>query len=371
MSTKKTILFFSPTGHIGGAEVNLIRMCKHLVHHYKIIVVLPEEGPLKETLSDLGIDLIFLPIQRLQSGGLLSVLWTCTLLHFKLRNVKINLIHSNSRYCLYVPIYIGFFIRKPTFVHWADYEIHTGDRTLINAAKKRVKIIAVSKDIARHLMQFGVTKKVIEILHNGTEQPAQASTTRQNIEQTYQIPPHTFWVGMTGRIDSWKGHRYALEALAKLKDLPIYLFVLGQYFLTTQPSLKTDLEALIKTLDLEARVRFTGYLPHTENIVSHLDCVLAPSDYEPFGLVAIEAMMLKKPVIASNVGGFRETILHKKTGYLIPPKSPNNIAEKIKLLYNDADLKKRLGDAGFERAQTLFSIEKYIAGLLTLYDNAR
>jgi D-inositol-3-phosphate glycosyltransferase len=86
-------------------------------------------------------------------------------------------------------------------------------------------------------------------------------------------------------------------------------------------------------------------------LIRSADVVTCCPWYEPFGIVAVEAMACGRPVVASHVGGLAETIEHEVTGLHVPPRDPRRIAEAITTLLDDPSLRGRLGAAGAERAQ--------------------
>jgi len=107
----------------------------------------------------------------------------------------------------------------------------------------------------------------------------------------------------------------------------------------------------------------TGWLSHEEALeqMANADICVAPSLWrEPFGLVAVEAMMAGKPVCASDTGGLRDIVAHGKTGYLFAPGDSAALAGHLETLLDDAALRESLGNAGKERALSLFTWEKII-----------
>ena len=90
-----------------------------------------------------------------------------------------------------------------------------------------------------------------------------------------------------------------------------------------------------------------------------MDIVCIPSEYEPFGLVAIEAMSLQKAVIASNVGGLAEIIAHNQTGILIDPTDTDQWATKIEALFTDPNKRNRLAKNGFESYGKTFTQDRF------------
>lgn len=369
----KTIAFFSPTGYLGGAEIHLLNMCKHLPKdQFTPIVILPSEGPLGQQLKDHHIETLFFPKSLLQSGQIFKVLWGVWKLHRLLKNRNIDIIDCNSIFCLYVPVYYGVIFKKPIFVHWADYDTRLGDIRLIRLFKSKITVLAVSQSIYHHLIKNGIPKDSVRHLPMGIEpSKPKINFTQDEFKDQYDIPKDAVILGITGRIDTWKGHKTIIKALALLKIPNLVLVVFGDYHLALNPNLKTEIEALIAKYDLNDKIIFTGHIPNPADYLQCIDIVLAPSDYEPFGLVVIEAMSLKKPVIASNVGGFLETVVHNKTGLHAKAKSPKDFAKKIQILYNDPQKRKDFGQSGYNRYQELFHIDGHIRFLTTLYQQCQ
>jgi len=81
------------------------------------------------------------------------------------------------------------------------------------------------------------------------------------------------------------------------------------------------------------------------------DIVVMPSHYESFGMVALEALASGTPVIASNVGGLRYIVNDGKSGFLVPPRSPETVANRIRDLVNDPALRRKMGENGVRTAQ--------------------
>ena len=91
------------------------------------------------------------------------------------------------------------------------------------------------------------------------------------------------------------------------------------------------------------------------------------TEAESFGLVAVEAMMAKKPVIGSNHGGLTEIIVNNKTGLLFEPNNENELAQSIQYLINNPKIRIEMGEKGQQRAMEAFSIESYIKNFQELF----
>ncbi|MBT5954137.1 glycosyltransferase family 4 protein [bacterium] len=363
----KTILFFSPTGHMGGAEHVLLRMCKELTN-YKIVVIMPNEGILAEKLSPYVYKVVFFPRYFLQSGQIFNVLAGSFFLWLTLRLngvFNVSIIHVNSIFCLYVPIYFGFFGRIKTIVHWADFDMRPGDINLVDWFS-HVSILAVSKSIQRDLIKNGVRESKIRLLYNGTDDGCFNMTVAES-RDVLNIQKDTFVVGMTGRIDSWKGHLVALQAFSKINIQNSYFIIMGEFYAAKDSGYYQQINDFIDDHRLRKRVLFTGRVENAPSVVQAMDVVLVPSENEPFGLVAIEAMAMKKPVIASNVGGLAEIVVDGETGFLVDSKDSDEWTNAMQKLADDKQLRVQLSNNGYERFRSVFGSNQFIEKLDAYY----
>lgn len=335
------------------------------------MVVLPKEGELPQLLNEIQIETLFMDRFFLQCGQIFVVLLSVVMLWWQLKKqrLKADLIFINSKYGMYPPVYFGRIFKLPMFMQWADYESGLGDIQLIkHVGANRMCLLAVSKSIQAYLKEKGIQDKNIKLLYFGTEEPPKQVSNTESIRKKYSIKPEEIIFGITGRLDIWKGHRYALQAMAKLKEYPIRLIILGRYNMTAdRDAFQNELDKIIQESALQDKVIFTGHIPDPAAIVSQMDVVLAPSDFEPFGLVAIEAMALKKPMIASKTGGLEESVIDNETGFLVPPKNAEVLAQKMLFFIQNRPAMNAFGEAGYQRYQKLFTMEGYIKNLIQMF----
>ena len=161
-----------------------------------------------------------------------------------------------------------------------------------------------------------------------------------------------------GRLDKIKGQDVLIRALAILGLTGLYARV---DFVGEGPQ-ESGYRRLARDLGVERCCAFLGRRPHYEvlNRISDAVVSIIPSRCEGLCLVAIESLAAGTPVIASEVGGLPEIIEHGVEGFLVPPDDPEALASKLKLLLNDAELRRRMGLNGRERFLSTFEQGKIV-----------
>jgi glycosyltransferase involved in cell wall biosynthesis len=131
--------------------------------------------------------------------------------------------------------------------------------------------------------------------------------------------------------------------------------------------LRAALEARVAELGLTGRMEFLGFRADAAALMATMDIVAVPSLFEPFGIVAVEAMAQARPVVASAVGGLTETVQDGVTGRLVPPGNPQRLAEALRDLVRSSATRLQMGLAARQRALDLFSPERTIAAYSRIY----
>ena len=163
--------------------------------------------------------------------------------------------------------------------------------------------------------------------------------------------------------------KYGIEYLIRaaslvLKEKKDVVFIIGG-----DGSLRPYYEELASKLGVRNRIVFTGRIPQAElpYYYAASDVVVVPSLQEAWGLVVTEAMASGKPVIGTRVGGIVDQIIDGYNGFLVPPRDPRAIAEKILWLIENPDEIKRIGMNGRKLAEEKFDIEKRVDRIVELY----
>jgi glycosyltransferase involved in cell wall biosynthesis len=118
-----------------------------------------------------------------------------------------------------------------------------------------------------------------------------------------------------------------------------------------------ELKKMARELGIEKNVQFLGFRKDIYNLIGLADMVVLSSRSEGLGISILEALALKKPVIASNVGGIPEIITHGKTGLLVPPDDPEALAGAMLYLIKNPEEGKKMGLDGYKILTDKYSAE--------------
>ncbi|WP_138899272.1 glycosyltransferase, partial [Streptomyces chryseus] len=172
-----------------------------------------------------------------------------------------------------------------------------------------------------------------------------------------------------GRLVPRKGAAVSIAALGALPGTEL-LIVGGPSAdrLDDDPEVRR-LRDLAQQAGVADRVRFTGGVPGDEvaPLLRTADVVLCPGDYEPFGIVPLEAMACGKPVVASGVGGQLDTVADPATGRLVPPGDPEALARAAGALLADPALREACGEAGRRRVLSRYGWPRVAASTESVY----
>lgn len=185
--------------------------------------------------------------------------------------------------------------------------------------------ISISNCLSQLFINFNFTKEFYKVIYHGVD----VAVEENKLENFVNRGPKLIIVG---RLEPYKGHKYVIDAMkVVLKTIDnAELYVLGE------GSNKENLKAQAIENRIADRIHFLGFQKNALGYMSKSDLVIVPSLFEPFGLVFIEAMGLKKCVVAFDVPAGNE-ILNNKTGQLVPKHDVVILAEKIiELLLNNS-----------------------------------
>ncbi|MDZ8080993.1 MAG: glycosyltransferase [Nostoc sp. SerVER01] len=234
-------------------------------------------------------------------------------------------------------------------------------------------VVATSPQEQKHMRVLVSSKGNIEMIPCGTDIDKFGEIPRSVAREKLGIAPDAKIVLYVGRFDRRKGIETLVRAVAKssFRDETNFQLVIGG---GSRPGQSDGIERdrianIVTELGLENCTTFAGRLDDTilPFYYAAADVCVVPSHYEPFGLVAIEAMASKTPVVASNVGGLQFTVVPEVTGLLAPPKDEVAFAAAIDRIIADAAWRDQLGEAARQRTEIAFSWYSVAFRLTHLY----
>lgn len=382
----KNVLIINQSAELYGADRAVLELIENFPDGYNPIVVLHEEGPLKVLLEKKGIQVIKTSVIKVKRGILkpsffmklpFETIQSFCVIRKELKNQKIALIHSNAT-SVFIGAFYSFFFRKKHL--WHVHEIIEKPKRIavlypriINFFSTRV--VFNSNATANHFIRIypKIEKKSV-VIHNGQQRlfPFINEVRRNEIRKNFFMANEdTVVITLVGRISQIKGQKLLFESFRNClkKHSNIQLVFIGSA-VTGKETYNFELKQDIKNFNLEDRVAFVDFQDNVWPFYDASDIIVVPStEPESFGLVATEAMLSKKPVIAANHGGLKEIIVDNFTGFLFEPNNPIHLEEKLELLINSPKMIHEMGINGQERVNKLFNTKKFVASFKKEYDD--
>lgn len=361
MANKIKILHLIPRFSFGGAETLVLEYARRFdPAKYEICVVSVrpnKDNAMMKYFKEAGVQVF--AISRAEHGGMW---WQWGTLRKFVKDYNPDIIHSH----VFSADIVGFLLHRLVLpsVKWfstqhnVEFNTHWWRRLAWNFILPQAdRVIVVSVEVKKYVSEnFGVLKDKLELLPNGIA-----------LEKWLSVPDLEFMkngelrLATIGRLETQKGHRYLIEALAQLKDLKWHWDVYGE------GSLEIYLKEKIKKYGLTERVSWHGAGGNMENKIKMVDIVVQPSLWEGMSLVIMEAMSAGKMLIATTVAG-EDLVTHGENGHLVPSKDSKELARVIRYYYEHAEEAKRLAHNAREYARHHFDIKNNVTGLEEIYD---
>jgi glycosyltransferase involved in cell wall biosynthesis len=235
-------------------------------------------------------------------------------------------------------------------------------------------VIAISEFIADHIRTtYGVSDGRVRVIHRGVDldlfTPGRVSAERiVQLAERWRLTEGLPVVMLPGRLTRWKGQMLLIEAVARLGRRDIRCVLVGSD--QGRHRYRGQLERLVERRGLAGLVRITGHCQDMPAAYMLADVVVSAStDPEAFGRVAAEAQAMGRPVVASDHGAARETVLSGRTGWLIPPRNADALAEAIdEALALAPDQRQGLAAEAMAHVRANFSRDRMCAETLAVYD---
>lgn len=240
---------------------------------------------------------------------------------------------------------------------WKEEQLGNGyklsswmEKTGIEAADR---VIAVSQGSKEDILKYyNIPEEKVEVIYNGIDLNQYQKTDVNIARRKYGIEGK--YILFVGRISRQKGITHLLDAVKYLpRDIKLVLCA-------SSPDTQEVLEEVEQKVKLYDNIIWINKMVEKEEIIelySNAEVFTCPSVYEPFGIINLEAMACKTPVVASATGGIKEVVVHEETGFLVEPGNPEELAKYINILLNNKDLAIKFGENGRKRVEEMFSWE--------------
>lgn len=354
-----------PTLDQAGAEKQMTTLACELkrrgwdVH----VAVLTRDGPYRAQLEEAGIP-VFLVHKRgkVDFGALLR-------LQGWLREIRPEIVQT---WLFAANVYGRLAAKKAGIPHilasercvdlWKTWWHFWFDRYL---ARWTEYIIVNSRGVAEFYRNKRLPEDKLVVIPNGIGKLERPPGSRRALLLELGLPDDARLVGVVGRLWPQKSLRdaiWAADLLKRIRD-DVHLLIVGE-----GPEWRS-LERYCENLEITDRVHFLGHRPDAVRITSQLDVFWNTSRYEGQSNSLMEAMALGVPVVASDIPGNRDLVVHGQTGFLVGrgPEFRAGLAKFTKKILEDPELARRLGEAARNRMENEFSVERMVRAFDELY----
>lgn len=357
----------------GGVERGTIDVAIALAEAGWTPLVASAGGPMVRELDRAGIEHVTLP---LHSKNPLVMRANVGRLEAVIRRRGVDILHARSR----APAWSALWAARRAGCHFVTTFHGTyndgwlGLKKRYNAVMTRgERVIAISQFIAEHVRtEYGAGPERVRVIHRGVDldryDPARVSNERLiQLARQWRLPDDAPVVMLPGRLTRWKGQAVLIEAMALLGRRDLRCLLVGSD--QGRSGYRAELEELVRRRELGDVVHIAGDCNDMPAAYKLADVVVSAStDPEAFGRVAVEAQAMGRPVVASNHGGARETVLPGITGWLSRPGDAVSLAAALNsALAMNGYQRDRMAAAGMEYVRRHFSRELMCAHTLELY----
>ena len=368
-----TVMQVLPALVQGGVERGTVEIAGAIVAAGGRAIVVSAGGPMVHDLTRVGAEHVLLPVD---SKNPLTMFSNVGLLEKLIKEFSVDIVHARSRApawsawkaaknagVRFVTTFHGTYSSGNMFKRYYNSVMCRGDR-----------VIAISNFIAGHIRRlYGIEASRIRVIHRGVDldrfDSSRVSAERVvALANAWRLSDGLPVVMLPGRLTRWKGQTIFIEAIARLGRRDIRCLLVGSH--QGRTGYKSELEALIEKHDLGEIVRIVDNCKDMPAAYMLSDVVVSAStDPEAFGRVVAEAQALGRPVIASDHGGARETVIEGKTGWLVPPGDVDGLKDAIdRALSLDPSARKLTAIDAVENVRAHFSKASMCAKTLDVYN---
>lgn len=363
-----------------GGELNVIldiasylNSHPHFEVHLAAGPVPPQEVDLTYLANERGIPFVKIPSMVTYISPW-HILRSSAELYAHMRQEKYDVVHTNNAFAGAAGRLAAVLARVPVIIHhvhgWGLQNDMSKLARMVYVGSERVcatfssRLIAVSKPNIEKGIANGICKEdKFALIYNGIDlENFQQQVDRQAVCSDLGLDPECKIIGQIGRLDKQKNPLDFIRAAAMVVEK----YPKAQFVIAGDGVLRPECESLIKELNLTGKFFLLGYRNDINRIYPILALTALSSLWEGLPVVFQESMIAGRPIVANDVDGARDVIIDGKTGYLVRPHQPQEMADRILTLLNDAKLCDQMGVTAKQHAQQ-FSNENMVKQIVSLY----
>lgn len=370
------VLFLHPSNELYGADRSLLYLLRGLDQRYfhPLVLIgndLEYEGALSRELDLSGIENRPFPLavarrKYMTPSGLPGFLTRCRTsarqVSDLIRSEQIDVVHTNT-----LAVWTGALAaRQAGRPHaWHVQEQLERPRPLVKLMQHFVPshsagVVGVSQAVLENILVTPEARAKGRVIYNMTEtQVYMRATGRERIRAELGVGSNAVLIGVVARISRMKGTDLCVEAVSRLmaSDPRVHCFIAGGP-VPGQQEVIDRVQQLISSSPAPERFHMLGVRRDVPDLMAAMDILAAPSRYgEGASLTVIQAMAAGRPVVATDLGGNKELVVHGETGWIVPRENVGELAQALYFLVNDAPRRAAMGAAGQRRAVAQFSVE--------------
>lgn len=358
---KQNVLMFVRTMGLGGTENVVLQLCEILNTHVNKVVVCSCGGVNEKRLQAMGIKHYIIP--DIEKKDLITIIRTLRQLNNIINKEKITTVHVHHRMAAF---YISLLkIRDHHLSFFATAHNTFMDKIRFTRfAYRNAVVIACGEEVKDNLVKhYHLPDDKVVVIHNAVkpyEEPIKVDSRLEKLKKDGYI-----LVGNIGRLSEQKGMGYFIDsydiARKKVKKL--------KYIIVGQGENEQSLKNMVKEQNNQENILFWGYRSDIQNIMAQMDYIVLSSLWEGLPLTPIEAFSVHKPVIGTAVDGTKEIIQNEENGFLINPRAPQEIAEKVVKLALEKDLREEMGKNAYITYKEKFDFNVFRLNILDFYES--
>jgi len=368
-----TVMQVLPELVTGGVERGTIDVAHAIVEGGGRSIVVSAGGLMTHELQRLGVEHFELPIASKNPFVMQQNIQRLVLLAMQ---EQVDIIHARSR----APAWSAYYAARRTKKHFITTFHGTYNhgnwlkRRYNSVMTKGERVIAISDFIAGHIRKiYGVPSSNIRIIPRGIDLDKFDATKisqerRIKLANEWRLPDDMSIIMLPGRLTRWKGQTIFIEAIKKLGRSDVKCLMVGSD--QGREDYRQELEKEIERYGMQNIIHVVDHCDDIPAALMLTDVVVSAStDPEAFGRVVVEGQALGRPVIGTNHGGSKETIIKGKTGWLAEPNDPDSLATAIgKILDLSETQRVKISESAITHIHENYSKEIMCARTLDVYN---